>query len=86
MVLNKLERGGLSILVTVIVLSLFLLQATFASANHDGFPGSVDNGDGTHTLNYQPSGGANNGTDQGGPSLSPGLIPSVSHISRGKVS
>lgn len=32
----------------------------------DGYPGSVDNGDGTRTMVFRPSGGLNNGTDQGG--------------------
>ena len=35
----------------------------------DGYPGSVDNGNGTHTLFFRPSGGLNQGNDEGGASF-----------------
>lgn len=49
---------------TVLLVILLALSTTPVYAT---LPGSIDNGDGTATLVYRPTGGANDGTDEGGP-------------------
>ncbi|MBK6849863.1 MAG: DNRLRE domain-containing protein [Proteobacteria bacterium] len=56
----------------VCALILSLVGRTAGAA--EPLPGSVDNGNGSWTYRYAPSGGANDGSDQGGPSAGKDLV------------
>jgi len=57
---------------TRLMVAMFLVAVLLVTnppafaADPNDYPGSIDNLDGTYTLVYQPSGGSNDGTDQGG--------------------
>lgn len=55
-----IDRGAL------LAAAVLVLGTSALGADPAAYPGSVDRGDGTWTWSFQPSGGANDGTDEGG--------------------
>jgi len=57
---------GKAISITVLIAVLLTFNLPVFAADPDDYPSSIDNGDGTYTYIFQPSEGANDGTDEGG--------------------
>jgi hypothetical protein len=65
---HQQRKNGSLYLILVMIFCLMLWASCFEVTDVSAviYPESIDNGDGTYTLAFQPSGGANDGTDEGG--------------------